>query len=256
MLVTGASSGIGRALALAANAAGARVVAVARREPLLEQLREESAAPERMGVFAADLADLDGLPELAERVRTEFGTPDILVNNAGFGTWKPIDETTAAEAVEMMKLPYLAGFGLTREFLPQMLERGSGHVVNMTSLAAFLGVPGSTAYTAARWAVRGFTEGLQADLTGTGVGASLCYFSKVTSEYWQANPGSEDKIPGASRLIRVITSEQAAAIMLRGIRAGRPTIRGPLSLDLMMLVIQGFPGIARWLVRNTGYRRG
>lgn len=255
MLVTGASSGIGRALVLAANAAGAEVIAVARREALLEELKREASAPDRVHVFAADLSRLDAIEALAARVVAEHGTPDILVNNAGMGTWKPIDETSIAEAVEMTKLPYLAAFGLTRSLLPGMLERGTGHIVNMTSLAAFLGLPGATAYTSARWAMRGFTHALAADLARTGITVSLAYFAKVQSEYWENNPGSEEMVPRAAALIPTLSPAQAASHLLAGIRSERTVIRGPFMLKLMVALVQVAPWIEDWLVRSTGHRR-
>jgi short-subunit dehydrogenase len=255
MLVTGASSGIGRALAVAANAAGAEVIAVARREALLDELEAGAPNPERMHVHAADLADVDAITDLAARILETHGTPDILVNNAGMGTWKPIDDTPVAEALEMMKLPYLAAFGLTHELLPGMLERGTGHIVNMTSLAAYLGLPGATAYASARWAMRGFTHALAADLAQTDITVSLAYFAKVQSEYWENNPGSEQMVPRAAALIPTLSPEQAAAYLLAGIRGQRGVIRGPFMLKLLVATIHVFPWFGDWLVRSTGHRR-
>jgi short-subunit dehydrogenase len=255
MLISGASSGIGRALALAANEEGAHVLAVARRAPLLEALREQAPAPERLTVYACDLADLAAVDELVARVNAEHGPPDILVNNAGAGVWKPIDETPAAQALAMMQLPWLAAFALTQGLLPGMLARGSGHVVNMTSLAAFLGVPGATAYTSARWAMRGFSHALAADLADTGVKVSLAYFAKVQSEYWQANPGSEQKVPRAAALIPTLSAEQAARCLLTGIRHGRAVIRGPWMVAVMVALVHLLPALGDALVRRTGHRR-
>lgn len=255
MLVTGASSGIGRALALAANRAGATIVAVARREQRLVQLRDEASAPERIVVHAADLMQPGAVDALVDRVRGEFDSVNILVNNAGSGIWKPIDDTTVAEAEAMMRLPYLAAFELTRSLLPSMLQSEGAHIVNVTSAAAYLGVPGATAYSAARWAMRGFTHALAADLARTRVRVSLAYFAKVDSEYWHSNPGSEEMLPGAQSLIPTLSSDEAAEILLKGIAGDRAIIRGPWRLGLMMALIHMFPPLETWLVRGTGYRR-
>ena len=110
---------------------------------------------------------------MAERINADVGTPDIIVNNAGAGQWKFVDETSPEEAVQMMAVPYFAAFYVTHAFLPGMLRRNTGHIVNVSSVGSRFVWPGATAYIAARWAVRGFTEALRADLAGTKIGVTL-----------------------------------------------------------------------------------
>ena len=182
MVVTGASSGIGAATARAAAREGARPVLLARTQAKLESVAEEirrnggTAHP-----YAVDLTVADAVNEVAERITAEVGTPNIIFNNAGVGKWLTIEETDPDEAVKMMACPYFAAFFVTRNFLPEMLKRNSGCIVNMTSVASRMAWPGATAYTAARWAMRGFTEGLRADLTGTGLRTMLVTFAKVAT---------------------------------------------------------------------------
>jgi NAD(P)-dependent dehydrogenase (short-subunit alcohol dehydrogenase family) len=94
-----------------------------------------------------------------------------------------VDETTPLEAVQMMAVPYFAAFYVTRAFLPRMLERNSGHIVDVSSVGSRFVWPGATAYLAARWAVRGFTEALRADLAGTGIGVTLFECGVVRTPY-------------------------------------------------------------------------
>jgi len=167
LVITGASSGIGAATARAAAREGARVVLLARSQGKLEDLAEEIRREGGQAwVYPVDLTDDQAVAEVAERITREVGTPDILVNNAGVGRWLATEETSAEEAVSMMAAPYFAAFFLTRAFLPDMLRRHTGTIVNMTSLASRIVWPGAVAYTAARWAMRGLTEALRADLSG------------------------------------------------------------------------------------------
>src|SRR2546425_1985245 len=82
-------------------------------------------------LFRSDLSDPKAVDDVAARITAEVGTPDVLVNNAGAGRWKFVDETSPAEAIQMMAVPYFAAFCITHAFLPAMIRRGSGHIVNI-----------------------------------------------------------------------------------------------------------------------------
>ena len=134
---------------------------------------------------------------------SDVGTPDILVNNAGSGQWKFLEETSPAEIQAMMALPYFAAAWLTSAFLPAMRQRGSRHIVNISSLASRIVWPGATAYTAARWAMRGLSEALRADLYGSGIGVTLYESGEIESpvlvaQSWQsgANSKNQQNAPG------------------------------------------------------------
>lgn len=144
-LVTGASSGIGLELAAELAGRGAAVTLVARNE---EGLRAAASRIEGAGgrarVEVADLGDVGAVEDLAARVLSSTGAPDLLVNNAGAGRWLAVDETPPGMAEELIRVPYLAAFETTRAFLPAMIERGSSRVACVTSLAAWVRVPGAT----------------------------------------------------------------------------------------------------------------
>lgn len=253
-LVTGASSGIGAATARALAASGARVLLLARRQPELE--RVAATLGDRVAaVHAVDLTDADAVARVASRITADLGTPDIIVNNAGAGQWKFVDETSPAEAVQMMAVPYFAAFFVTRAFLPGMLARGSGHIVNVSSSASRFVWPGATAYTAARWAVRGFTEALRADLTGTGIGVTLFESGAVASSYWDHNPGSRERLPRIAQLMPLLSPEDAARTILRGITGNRWLVVAPGLMRMVYLQHAVFPRLVQWLMIRTGYRR-
>lgn len=246
MLITGASSGIGAAAAKLAAQEGAHVILVARSADKLDRVADEIRhRGGRAAAYPADLTDPQVVSATAERIMTDVGTPDVLFNNAGAGRWLYAEETSMSEAVGMMAAPYFAAFFVTRAFLPAMLQRSSGLIINMTSLAAYLTWPGATAYTAARWAVRGFTEGLRADLNGTGVRTMLVSFAAVSSEYWSNNAGSEAHIPAAQKSIPMLSPEEAARAILSGIHHDRDFVTAPRMVKFVMAMNQWFPGLMR-----------
>ena len=253
-LVTGASSGIGAATARALAAAGARVCLAARRAGELEKVA--GSLPAGMAsTYPVDLGDPAAVSDLARRVTAQVGTPDIIINNAGAGAWKFIEETTPEEAVQMMTAPYFAAFFVTREFLPAMLRRNSGHIVNVSSVASRFVWPGATAYIAARWAVRGFTEALRADLSRTRIGVTLYESGVVRSPYWEHNPGSRERVPKMGRLVPELSPEAAAAALVRGIERERKLVVAPFMMKLTYWQHAVFPGVVQWLMTRTGYVR-
>ena len=210
----------------------------------------------KASVHPADLTDDAAVETLARRVNEEVGAPDILVNNAGAGQWKFIEETSAAEARQMMALPYVAAFSVTRAFIPEMLKRGSGHIVNISSAASHFAWPGATAYVAARWAMRGFTEALRADLRGTGIAVTFFESGVVETHYWQHNPGSRERVPGIGTfLLRTLTPEEVGEAVVNGIRRRKRLI----VLPFMLRVIYALHAVCPWLVRGliavTGHKR-
>jgi short-subunit dehydrogenase len=255
-LVTGASSGIGAALARELAARGVAVTLVARSREPLERLAEElRAAGGRATVETADLSVVSQVEDLAARVLAEGGPPDLLVNNAGAGRWLAVDETPPGEAAQMMALPYFAAFELTRALVPAMVERGSGRVVCMTSVAAYLHVPGANGYAVARWAMRAFAGQLRADLHGTGVEVTLVAPAEVDSPYFAHNPGSKERVPRASVLLGgAKTPEETARDVVRAIERGAAEAIVPRRAAVLVRTTPR--PVLDWLVRRTGWRRG
>jgi short-subunit dehydrogenase len=149
------------------------VLLLARNEDALVRVAADiTAAGGKARIYPVDLSDPDHTAAIARRILGEIGAPGILVNNAGIGQWKFLEDTTPKEIQDMMALPYFAAAWLTGAFLPAMRARDSGHIVNISSVGSRFVWPGATAYLAAQWAVRGFTEALR-DLYGSGIGVTL-----------------------------------------------------------------------------------
>lgn len=257
IVVTGASRGIGAATARLLGAKGVRLVLLARTEKDLAAVAEEiGGVGERTFFFAVDLSNADALAVVAERIRSEIGDPDVLINNAGLGRWLFVEETPVGEEVQMIQLPYLAAFACTREFLPGMLKRGSGRIVNVNSPTCFTPWPGATGYTASRWALRGFDKSLAAGLKGTGVGVSHCVFGKTTSEYFKTNVGAEERLPRIAKLIPTLTPEDAAKGIVAAIEQNRRQVIRPFLLWLFRQLQRVMPWAVNWVMMKTGYKRG
>jgi short-subunit dehydrogenase len=256
VLITGASRGIGMATAKAMARKGARVILLARTQTTLEKVVADiSVHGGEAKAYPVDLADAEAVEQVAKKIKADIGTPDIIINNAGGGRWLFVEETPPAEAVAMMAVPYFAAFFITRAFLPDMLKRNSGHIVNITSVASRIVWPGATAYITARWAMRGFTEALRADLHGTAIGVTLIASGKVSTEYFDRNPGSEERIPKIGRLVPTLTPEQVADAIVQGVERNRREIVMPFMMKLFYLQHALCPRLVEWLTVRTGWKR-
>lgn len=235
VLVTGASSGIGRAAAELFARRGARVLLLARRADRLEEVAAGiRAAGGEAAAFAIDLADTQRTAQLAGTIIGDHGVPDVLVNNAGAGQWKPFVETSADEAGAMMAVPYLAAFAVTRAFLPAMLARGSGQIAFVTSPASFMVWPNASAYIAARFALRGLAQALRAELRRTQIGVTLVTLGPVASSYWEHNPGSRRFVPPALPLLMPeLSVEQAAETVADAVKKRRRHVVRPAFFRLV-----------------------
>jgi uncharacterized protein len=256
VLVTGASSGIGAATAKAMAHKGGRLLLLARNQFALEKVAADiSASGGEARVYPVDLTDAEAVAQLANKISTDIGIPDIIINNAGAGRWLFIEETTPTEVVEMMAVPYFAAFYVTRAFLPSMLRRKSGHIVNVTSMASFVSWPGAAGYTAARWAMRGFTEALRAELYGTGINVTLLIPGYVRTAYFEHNPGAEERIPKMARSIPDLTAEQVADAMVRGVEQNRREIVIPFRLRLSRTLFAISPRMFERRLWESGWKR-
>jgi short-subunit dehydrogenase len=217
IVVTGASTGIGRATALQLAGRGARVTAVARDE---ERLRSLAGEHGDITSFRADLTREEERAALAEQAVDV----DVLVNNAGLG-WKGlVEDMPPASVRELFELNVLALIDLTRRVLPGMLARQRGHVVNIGSIAGYVPVPGETVYCATKFAVLGFTDGLRRELHGRGVQVSLIAPGPIKTEFLaRATTGAPAAQPGA--LDYGMPAESVARAVHRALRRRLPGYR-------------------------------
>jgi NAD(P)-dependent dehydrogenase (short-subunit alcohol dehydrogenase family) len=166
-LITGASSGFGRAIADAALAAGDVVVAAARRTDALADL--VASAPERATALALDITDADRIRAAVAEVVDQHRRIDVLVNNAGRGAIGAAEETSDSELRALMDLHFFGPAALTRAVLPGMRERGTGAIVQMSSMGGRFTFPGVGAYSATKFALEGWSEALAKEVDRFGI---------------------------------------------------------------------------------------
>lgn len=181
-LVTGASRGIGRAIALTLAEAGADVALTARNESELKALAGRiQAIGRRAPVFTADLLHPGDVSALAAAVEREFGRVDVLINNAGGAIVRPTVEMSEEEFEETIELNLTSVFRLTRRLLPGMLLRQHGHIVMIASTAALRGFAGGSAYVAAKFGLNGFAQCLFYETRSSNVRVTTIYPSSVNT---------------------------------------------------------------------------
>lgn len=174
VLITGAGGGFGRHMVRQFRAEGAKLILTDVRDGALRDVLDY-AGGDLVASVAADLATEAGCDAVVGFCASHDVVPDILVNNAGIGIAGRLDHVPRDRWETLMQLNLLAPMRLSNAFLPAMIDRGSGHIVNMSSLAGWIGSQGLSAYCASKFGLRGFGASLAADLKGTGVHVTSVY---------------------------------------------------------------------------------
>lgn len=250
-IVTGASHGIGSHIARALAAQGMTLVLTARTEPELAALARELEAGGTAALpVAADLTRPDGPARVWAAARETFGRVDLLVNNAGGDPIREFDRMSWDENRAILALNLLAPLELTRLVLPGMLERGQGHVVNVSALAGRMGFPFTEAYAAAKDGLIAFTRVLRSDYRERGVSASTLVLGIVRGA-GQSQRLSDDagtKVPALS-----IPAEVVGRAVVRAVREDRAEmVLMPGPGRLLKALMDLFPGFGPWLNRSSG----
>lgn len=213
VIITGASSGIGKGIALEIAARGANLGLVARREELLAEIVDQARA---LGVkavaAAADVRDMTAVRQAADRFRAELGPIDILIANAGIGTSDHATRLTPEHAANVIGINTLGAVNSVAAVLPEMVQRNQGRLVAISSLAAYRGLAKSAAYCASKAALTSYFESLRIDLRGTGVGVSIIHPGFIKTDL---TAGRAAKMPylmelddGVKRIVSAIEREK------------------------------------------------
>jgi len=250
-LVTGASSGIGLALAKLLAADGHDLVLVARSEDRLRQLGDELAAAHRINahVIPVDLARPNAAELVLKALQEKQLSVDVLVNNAGFGTYGPLAENPVEDVVGMIQVNILALSHLTRLLLPPMLERARGKILNIASIAAFQPGPLMAVYFATKAYVLSFSEALASEVAGSGVTVTVACPGPIQSGF-QERSGM-----GASKLVygkKLVGPESAARAALQALKSGKTVVIPGLSNKLLALAASRAPRrLATWMAHRV-----
>ena len=174
VLITGASSGIGKETAIEFAKLGANIILVARRKDKLVDIENELKKFHVSAfVYPCDVSKKDQVKEMSKTVLEKFDSVDILVNNAGFAIYGSVFDLSINDIESQMETNYFGMIYCIKNFLPSMLKKKSGHIVNVASVAASFGLPGIASYCASKFAMLGFSEGLKHELQGSGVGITV-----------------------------------------------------------------------------------
>jgi uncharacterized protein len=200
ILITGASSGIGRQTAIEfANKGAKSIILVARSKSKLKEVEKELKTDFVSDIIAyqCDISKKTEVTEMGIEILEKFDHIDILINNAGFGIYKKIQYQSIEEIEAITLTNYLGMVYCTKEFLDSMITKGSGHIVNVASVAASFGIPGLAAYCASKYAMLGFSESLHHELKGTGVNVTVVSPIGVKTNFF-SNESFKGRFPNST----------------------------------------------------------
>ena len=240
-VVTGASSGIGWALAHRLAAAGCKVGLVARRRDLLDNLAGEITQKGGAATAAAaDVADREQTLNAIHEIAAQFGPVDLLIANAGVGAPTNLDPVNIADVEKMFRVNTLGVVYAIEAVLPEMLRRGRGHLAAVSSMAAYKGLPGESAYCASKAAVNVYMEGLRIQLRGRGVAVTTVCPGFVKTPMTDIN---EFNMPW------VMEADEAARRIVRALRRRPAVYNFPWPTTLMMKLTRWLPdwAVARFM---------
>jgi len=224
VLITGASSGIGKDTAIEFAKKGANIVLVSRTKENLEQVAEQLKQFNiTVLVCQCDVSKKDKVKEMSETVLEKFDSVDILVNNAGFAIYGSVTDLSIDDIESQMETNYFGMIYCIKNFLPSMLKKKSGHIVNVASVAASFGLPGIASYCASKFAMLGFSEGLKHELKNTGVGITVVSPIMVRTNFFE-HPSFE-KMPKFSPTS--LSSETVSKAILKAANSPRLEIIVP-----------------------------
>lgn len=226
-LITGGSSGIGLALAKGLAAQGAHVWITGRREDALSAAQREilNATGQTCNLFAADVTDASRVEKLIAEITRRDGVPDLVINSAGVTRPGYMQELGLDVFREMMEINYFGTVNVVKAVLPGMMSRGTGHIVNISSVAGFGGVFGYSAYGASKYAVRGFSDVLRSEMKAYGLRVSVVFPADTDTPqlaYERPFQPPETKIMNGKAKVR--SADEVAKTILRDVQKNKYVI--------------------------------
>lgn len=256
LFVSGASAGIGEAVARRFAAGGYRVALAARRIERLEALRAEI---ERAGgealALPMDVSRLEDVQQAVAQTLGAWGRIDVLCNNAGFGRLNWLEQLDPLDDVQAQIQTNLSGLiWLSQAVLPGMIERRRGHIIHMASLASLLAPPTYSVYAATKFGVRGFTEGLRREVAVYGVRVSAVYPGGVATEFQQV-AGTRRRTGLQTPSWLMLSAEDVAQAVWRLVRRPRRSVIMPTIMLPAMWINAIMPGLVDWATRKVFVER-
>lgn len=254
VLITGASSGIGRALAVELAPRGAKLGLVARRKEVLDEIVAEIQSKRTVGsndaidvvAIAADVTDRGSMRAAAEKIQATFGRIDLLIANAGIGVTNDGAELDAAKLADVMDVNVIGVANSVAAVVPEMVARGSGHLVVISSLAAYRGLPKSGAYCASKAAVSALFESLRLDLNPRGIDVTIIHPGFIRTPL---TAGRQAQLPW------LLEVDDAARKIVNAIEARKKSYAFPWQLATIVRAGMIMPNFMYdWISRRNSFR--
>ena len=239
VVITGASAGIGEALAREFHKRGATLSLLARRKEKLDALAKELG--KRVFVYGADLADPKAASKSVAACVRDQGAVDVLVNNAGVQIISPATTTDPDEGEQLLSLNVATPLRLIRDLLPSMVERGTGTIVNVASMAALSPVPNMLYYNASKGGLANASEALRGELAGTGVNVVTVYPGPVHTDMGDKGIAKYQSTAAAD-FAPWGTSDVLAELVVRAVELRRARVIYPKAYSVSLW----FPNVSRW----------
>lgn len=255
--ITGASSGIGEALAKALAAQGARLVLSARREAVLARVRAACPDPETVALVPFDVAETNAADDNVVRAIAAFARIDMLVNNAGVSQRSLAKDTAFQVDERLMRVNYLGPVALTKALLPHFLARGDGRFVTITSVVGKFGAPWRSGYAASKHALHGWFDTLRAELVATRIGVTLVTPGGIRTAVAREALTGDGSPQGYDDNLQMkgLSAEEAARRILAGVAAGRDEIFVGSPRERMALLLKRFaPGLFSYVIARARVR--
>jgi short-subunit dehydrogenase len=239
-VITGASSGIGAWIAQELSRLGAIVVLLARSEENLQQTVKFMQGKHEF--YVTDVTSTEQVFRVVDKVIETYGHIDIIVNNAGYGVFEALADAKLETIEGMMNVNYLGTVRCTKAVLPYMLEAGSGHIVNIASLAGKIGTAKSSGYSASKHAVLGFTNSLRQELNGTGISVTAINPGPINTPFFETADPTGSYVHKMKRFI--LEPEQVGQAVIQAIIKRKLEVNIPLTFGWAAKLMQLFPGIS------------
>ncbi|MEH6892178.1 SDR family oxidoreductase [Bacillus sp. JJ864] len=243
IVITGASSGIGEELAMQVAGQGAIPVLIARTEEKLRELKQKIETTYRTSChyYVLDVSNEEEVELVFTQVLQDIGSIDILVNNAGFGVFKTFVDASVQEVKDMFDVNVFGLVACTKAVLPYMIERNSGHIVNIASLAGKIATPKSSAYAATKHAVLGFTNSLRMELANTNITVTAINPGPIDTNFHTIADESGTYVKSVERYI--LKPNYVAQQIVKAIEMKKREVNLPKWMNLGPIIFSLFPGL-------------